>query len=1192
MNEMRNAGRTKGAFSWLALFSFLLCFCSLSIPAFSQTTISTGSIQGTITDPTGAVVPHATVTITNKATGQKRVLVATATGAYSSGALIPGDYTVRVDAKGFKTTELSITVQVGVTSAGNVKLQVGAASTVVSVTGTTVAVNTEQATVQNVLTRSQISNLPINGRNFLDLAQLTPGVQMQDGTNFDPTKVGFSSISIAGQFGRTARIEVDGVDVSDETVGTVTENIPQSAIQEFSIEQSTLDPSTELTSSGAVNIVTRHGTNQYHGDAFGLFRDSSTNASLPGTPGLAAPYSRSQFGGDVGGPIIHNKLFFFGDAERTVQAQVAPVAVAAPFGSYGGTVSAPYREGDLLGRIDYIGPHGLRMFYRFSYFKNIAVSTSGVSFSPFKDVNQTRQHVIGADFATGNFTHSFRFSYLKFQNNLTDAVLGSALPFANYPVSMQFLDTGLETGPNLLAPQETPQSDHQFKYDGSWIHGNHIIRYGVDFNHIQGGGYADFFGLTPTVFTFAGFGSVSSSCPSSDPTCYPIFLALVGNNQGFSTEQPAFGLPGGGLGPDNRLGVYIGDSWRTMPNLTLSAGLRWDRDTGRTDSDLNTLQAINTYLPGMGNPVEQANTNLAPQVGLAWDPTGSGKTSIRIGAGLFFENVIYNNVLFDRPLRLPAGSFLQFPTACFNGTALPVPFGATGPYAGQSLTVDQVMGTSGVCGGSIGQAATTLNAFEKIYQQSWSIPKALPNPSYAPSLVSQGLNVPTGLFAPGYKTPVSFQFNAGIQRQLKPGLVLSVNYLRNVNTHYLLSIDANHAGDVAYFNASSAQDAIAATNASYNCGDSYSQSSIDCAIAAGASMEDYAANGLTSAVDAGGACQSPEVLGTPWPCAFSGRNPNVGVVPFLFPVGRSVYNAMMIKLTGNMNHVAPGIHALNLQAGYTLSKFINSGATDQAFVNSALNQRDPLAYSGYSSLDRTDMFSFGGYADVPAGFRLGFIGHFFSPLPLTLTVPPGSGGYSQMFQTDFSGTGVDAVSNAALLPGTTSGAFGRTISPGSVNTVINAYDNTAAAAGCPAGMLGANCPTPAGQTLISSGLFNLGELQALGGVSPLVPPAPAGQNGLGWMKEVDFTLSWHYAIDEKVTVEPSVSLYNAFNFANFDLPGESISGALTGSACSANGTVHGSNPALDCPTDRVGLGTGVFGTGAPRQLEFGLKLSF
>src|SRR5260370_34762299 len=128
-------------------------------------------------------------------------------------------------------------------------MALGQASQVVEVTASAVAVNPDQAMVQGVLTAQQIDTLPINGRNFLDLAQLEPGVQIQDGTNFDPTKVGYSSISFGGRFGRTARVSVDGLDVSDETVGTTTEDIPSSAIQEFQISQSNLDLSNDLTSS-------------------------------------------------------------------------------------------------------------------------------------------------------------------------------------------------------------------------------------------------------------------------------------------------------------------------------------------------------------------------------------------------------------------------------------------------------------------------------------------------------------------------------------------------------------------------------------------------------------------------------------------------------------------------------------------------------------------------------------------------------------------------------------------------------------------------------------------------------------------------------------------------------------------------------------------------------------------------------
>src|SRR5256714_2609206 len=251
---------------WILLLTF-------TASGLAQTTISTGSIQGLVIDPSNAIVSGAKVIISNKATGQVLTTTTNSAGTYTSGALIPGDYLVRVEQTGFKSVELPIKVEVGVTAPGSLKLQVGNTKELVEVAATELHVNTEQATVQGVLNADQIDNLPINGRNFLDLAQLEPGVQIQDGGNFDPTKNGFSSISFGGRFGRTARIEVDGIDISDETVGTTTQNIPQGAIQEFQVSQSTLDLSTELTSSGAVNVVTKSGTNTLHGDAFYLFRD-------------------------------------------------------------------------------------------------------------------------------------------------------------------------------------------------------------------------------------------------------------------------------------------------------------------------------------------------------------------------------------------------------------------------------------------------------------------------------------------------------------------------------------------------------------------------------------------------------------------------------------------------------------------------------------------------------------------------------------------------------------------------------------------------------------------------------------------------------------------------------------------------------------------------------------------------------
>src|SRR5450755_1124627 len=324
MANRYGVGATNGKSRYQSITSIAVALLVLifAVSSWAQTTVGTGSINGTVSDPAGAMLSGARVIITNTGTGQSLNLTANTSGAYSSGPLDPGTYKVQVSAKGFSSVSETLTVEVGNTTSANIKLQVGQESQIVEVQASTVAVNTEQAEVQGILTSDQIANLPVNGRNFLDLAQLEPGVQIQDGQNFDPTKAGYSSISFGGRFGRTARIEVDGVDVSDETVGTTTTDIPASAIQEFQVSQSSLDMSTELTSSGSVNVTTKSGTNSYHGEAFGVFRDSAFSSQLPGAPG---PFQRSQYGGAFGGAIIKDKLFFFADGERTIQHTTVPV---------------------------------------------------------------------------------------------------------------------------------------------------------------------------------------------------------------------------------------------------------------------------------------------------------------------------------------------------------------------------------------------------------------------------------------------------------------------------------------------------------------------------------------------------------------------------------------------------------------------------------------------------------------------------------------------------------------------------------------------------------------------------------------------------------------------------------------------------------------------------------------------------
>ncbi len=518
-------------------------------------------------------------------------------------------------------------------------------------------------------------------------------------------------------------------------------------------------------------------------------------------------------------------------------------------------------------------------------------SDFGLGYSVFDSKNYTRQNVVGVDFNTGSFTHTIRFSYLKFQNQIVDATIGTSLPFANTGATLD--GSGQYFGPNIEAPQSTPQADRQVKYDGSKSIHSHILRYGFSLNHIQGGGFADFFGLAPRISwtndaagnaqAFAadscdpngagnnGGGPLTPCFPggASNPENYPAENLRIGNGLGFNTIQPALGFPAGGLGPDNRLGLYFGDDWKIKSNFTFSLGLRYDRDTGRTDSDLPADPNINAAFPGYGNQVKQSNLNFAPQLGFAWDPTKNGKTVIRGGIGLYYENVIYNNVLFDRPFRLQTGAFNQVPFACASGVPQPLPVSGGGILeAGQN-------GVANVCVGSTpnaffskdyvaaGNAISSDVAFWHQYEAGNPLNLQAPNPNYIANFLNNGQGVPLGPFGPDYKTPRSVQINFGIQREIRPGMIFSADYLRNVETRSLVGIDVNHVGDVKHFNLTNAQAAVAATLKA--CG----AASIDLAIAGcapldgtnpntgkpnGATMVDFASNGLTSDGDFGQAC--------------------------------------------------------------------------------------------------------------------------------------------------------------------------------------------------------------------------------------------------------------------------------------------------------------------------------------------------
>ncbi len=466
-----------------------------------------------------------------------------------------------------------------------------------------------------------------------------------------------------------------------------------------------------------------------------------------------------------------------------------------------------------------------------------------------------------------------------------------------------------------------------------------------------------------------------------------------------------------------------------------------------------------------------------------------------------------------------------------------------------------------------------------------------PNPNFAGALLDAGLGQPAFLFAPNYKSPRSVQINFGIQREIRHGMVFSADFLRNIETRTLLAIDVNHLGASRFFNLPAAQQAIAATE--LGCGHPGDlQGTIgDCApidgAGHGATMVDFASYGLTTSADFGGDCRTNAVdpidqttpLGRP--CAFGGAVDSQGTAFFLQPVGRSVYNALQMKLVENVATPFRGVKALNFQIAYSFSNFSNTGGaqltgtpadSDQDFVLQTADNDNPGKYYGPALLDRTHQISFGGYADMPGGFRLGLIAHFYSPLSSAI-VAPNFGDAGEIFRTDFTGDGTVG----DPLPGTHLGQFDRGTNAGGLNSLISKYNTTQG-----------DQATPAGNVLIQNGLMSLADLQALGGVSPTIDTAPADQVNYTWVRALDLKLAWRHTFKDRFTIEPSVGFYNLPNFSNFNLPPNTMNGILGGAGTGGiNGTTKADNEAF-----RVGNGTGVYGLGAQRQIEFGLRFVF
>jgi hypothetical protein len=1129
---------------------------------------ASGGIIGTITDASGAVVPGVVVTVKSLSTGLIQTRTTTQSGTYSVVGLEPGDYVLTVESSGFQGAQANVHALVGQTINGDFTLKPHAATAEVTVESDVNEVNTVQATVQDATTSKEIDVLPLNGRNFLDLAQLSPGVQIQDGGNFDPTKNGFTGISVQGRSGRSTRIEVDGVDISDETVGTTALNLSEDSIQEFQVAQSTLDPATSLTSTGAVNVITRSGSNNLHGSAFYLFRNDATAAKVI----VPAPFERDQVGLRVGGPFIRNKFFWFVNYEHALQHGTVFTAPPVPFASFTAAFPNPFRETEATARADWNISPSWRAFYSFHHDQfNVVTGYGGAVFQPYGNRNLTDVHTAAFDGTTGSLTHSIRFGYLTFRNYIVDArsqVAGLPQPFpgnkqaaisiGSDPRCLFGLDL-LCLGPSWLAPQTTLQRNYQTRYDGSHLIGSHTLRYGVDLVQTPQYTFGSFSGLGPFLNSNGNPKEIAAaqSGPfpggSSNPLNYPLEQLEVGNGLGYFSEKPAFGFPHGGF-HIHRTGIYFADFWKAKRNLSITMSLRYNRVGGRSDSDLPPIPALNALRPGLGNRPHQPNLDFSPEIGFAWDPFKNGKTSIRGGAGLFYDDILLTVTLFDRTLRIPAGLGNSFLIS--TGGVLP------GTNADVTPLIGQPIGTV------VDQAIAAQAAF--VTAQSSGTQNF--NPNGTPGIVDPNAflnNSFGGLLDPNYKTPYSTQINFGVQQQLTRTLFLSVDYVHNTNIHNVLVHDVNLVGAASSFDKNAAQAAISATEADnkFNC------STVDCTIAKGATISDFASHGLGS--PASGLAQQFVVpnSGSPFP----GLNPNFGQMGIISTIGRSVYNALQVRVKQTIGNPMRGVTSLNWAVNYNLSRF-NAMSPDQdaSLVNVADNINLNRFY-GPNNLDRTHMVSLSGTAQFRGGLQLSWLSRIYSALPATLTLPVTCACPAEIFLTDLTGDG----SGGDVLPGTNLGSFGHGVNTGNLNRMISNFNaNTA-------GKL-----TPAGQALVNAGLLTATQMQQLGAVIPSIPLAPKGEVGLDNFIANDLRISWPFHVGhwERLNLVPSVDIFNVVNKANFDPPTglntSTLRGALSGTPGSLNGTTYAER------TNRYGLGSGVFSQGIARALQFGLRIEF
>jgi hypothetical protein len=668
---------------------FLLALLCLVVPPAHAQNAAGGDFQGTVRDATGGVLPGATLVLTNVETGVERTSVTNEVGRYRIPAVPAGSYRLAVSLDGFATVQRSgLSLEVGQVLTVDIALPTAGVSQEVTVTADAPIVERGRTQTGAVVSRTEIENLPSNGRDFLSFSTVVAGVTGQQMSGQG------SGISFNGQRSRSNNISLDGVDANGALNGNTRQTISQEAVREFQVVTSQFAPEFGRAAGGLVNIVSRSGTNNFRGNAFVYIRDESMDARNAFVTSGKPEFQRQNYGGTFGGPLKRNRTFFFGAFERmqrdesgviTVSdasvAAINAILAARPIPNSPVTAIAngvyPITRRDSLAslKLDHTLNANHTLGLRYTYGKSVEENAGGVGIGGLV----TESGGGGMDGTDQSFLASW--THIMSSSLLGEARLQVApralTQYANDAVGPRVVISGVATwGRNTNFPVILDETTTQGSYTLSWQRGSHFFKAGGDITHIAA--TSSFPVSFAGSFTFASLTTFAAGTPST-------FAQGFGN--------PVIDLP------DTLYAAFVQDSWTVNDRLTLVYGLRYDYDAqpqGIPRDRSNPLEAP------LDDGIHRDGNNLSPRAGFTWDPVGGGRTQIRGGYGRFYDKVFLlvarNALLARQSISLSgANATAQFARGAFpESNQLPSGFSLTRPSINRSdpdmeiPSVDQV----------------------------------------------------------------------------------------------------------------------------------------------------------------------------------------------------------------------------------------------------------------------------------------------------------------------------------------------------------------------------------------------------------------------------------------------------------------------------------------------------------------------